>query len=91
MEMAKDYRDTLQQLFETLRNEQGMTISKIAKQSEMSAQILMGVLRKERNLSARSLTRLLSKLGYVIRFEPIDATPTPFQGGGRGVVISPAS
>jgi transcriptional regulator with XRE-family HTH domain len=71
MEKAMDYRDTLHQLFDNLRYEQGLTISQIAKQSEMSEQILAGVLRKERNLSARSLMRLLGKLGYVIRFEPI--------------------
>jgi transcriptional regulator with XRE-family HTH domain len=71
METAEDYRDTLRQLFDILRHEPGMTISQIAKQSEMSEQILAGVLRKERNLSAQSLTRLLSRLGYTMHFEKI--------------------
>jgi DNA-binding phage protein len=71
MYKTEDYRDTLQQLFDTLRREQGMTLSQITTQTGMSKQIITGVLRKERNLSPRSLERLLDSLGYAIEFEKI--------------------
>jgi transcriptional regulator with XRE-family HTH domain len=93
MEIPQDYRDTLQQLLDDLRLKQGMTLSQISKRSGMSEQMIMGVLRKERNLSARSLTRLLNRMGYSISFEKIEIPP-PIQVGGNGLVpeiISPAS
>ncbi len=71
MEETYDYRDELQALFDALRQKQGMTLSQIAKQSGMSEQIIVGVIRKQRNLSAQSLTRLLGRLGYVMQFEKI--------------------
>ncbi len=71
------YHEALDGLFDTLRREQGMTLSQIAKQAGMSEQNLTGVLRKERNLSPRSLERLLGRLGYAISFEPLE-TPPPF-------------
>ena len=76
METPLDYRDALRQLFEELRLKHGMTVAQISKRSGMNEQIIMGVLRKERNLSARSLTGLLGRLGYAIRFEPIEK-PSP--------------
>jgi transcriptional regulator with XRE-family HTH domain len=66
-----DYRDSLQALFNELRREQGTTLFQIASKTEMSEQILTGVLRKERNLSAQSLQRLLVRLGYEMQFEKI--------------------
>jgi transcriptional regulator with XRE-family HTH domain len=71
MESLEDYRDTLQQLFDTLHREQGMTLSQIARVAGMGEQRLSGVLRKERNLSPRSLQRLLGRLGYSMQFEKI--------------------
>jgi transcriptional regulator with XRE-family HTH domain len=71
MEDAEDYRDTLQRLFDELRLKQGLTLSQISKRSGISEQRLTGVLRKERNLSSRSLQRLLGRLGYAMLFEKI--------------------
>jgi transcriptional regulator with XRE-family HTH domain len=64
-----DYRDALQHLFDELRHTQGITLAQISKRSGMSEQIITGVLRKERNLSAQSLTKLLTRIGYAIAFE----------------------
>ena len=66
-----DYRDTLQTLVEELRHADGLTAYQIAERGKIHQQILSGVLRKERNLSPQSLSRLLDGLGYEIHFEKI--------------------
>jgi transcriptional regulator with XRE-family HTH domain len=64
-----DYHDALHGLFDTLRQEKGMTWPQIAKQAGMREQFIAGLLRKERNLSVQSLQRLLGRLGFEISFE----------------------
>jgi cyanate lyase len=66
-----DNHDALQGIIDTLHQEQGLTWPQIAKQAGRSELFIAGVLRKERNLSARSLLLLLGRLGYSMQFEKI--------------------
>jgi transcriptional regulator with XRE-family HTH domain len=85
MKNTYDYRDALRAVLEKLRNEQGMTWAQIAKRSGIREQIIVGVLRKERNFSMPSLSTMLNRLGYTVRFEAIPDSEI------SGKVTSPAS
>ena len=66
-----DYRDRLQELFQTLHDEEGLTRYRISKRAGISEQRISNLFSKRSNLSPDSLQRLLDSLGYEMRIEPI--------------------
>jgi transcriptional regulator with XRE-family HTH domain len=88
--MTTDYRDQLEELFQSMRDQHGLTRYRISKQTGISEQRISNLLKKKGNLSAPSLEAMLSKFGYELRFEPTETSGTgdnPFDDrrliGGR--------
>ncbi|MDP4198342.1 MAG: helix-turn-helix transcriptional regulator [Bacteroidota bacterium] len=71
-----DYRDQLGGLFRELHDREGLSRFRISQRAGISEQTISNVLSKRRNLSAKSLERVLHRLGYELRYEPVrEVTP----------------
>lgn len=81
-----DYRDRLQELFQTLHDEEGLTRYRISKRAGISEQRLSNLFLKRSNLSPDSLQRLLDSLGYEMRIEPV-AESTPDGGTSHARLV----
>jgi transcriptional regulator with XRE-family HTH domain len=71
-----DYRDQLETLFRELHDTEGLSRYRIAKRAGITEQTIASLSSKRSNLSMESLQRVLDRLGYAMRFEPLaDITP----------------
>jgi len=68
--MDKDYRDSLQELFQELYDREGMTRFRLSRKAGVSEQTISNVLNKRRNLSVETLEKVLDRLGYRMEFLP---------------------
>ncbi|GEM_PF-6795540 len=76
MNSSSDYRDMLQEVFQKVRGQEGLSQYRLAKRIGITEQTISNVFSKRRNLSVPALERFLRGLGYGITFEPIEPAST---------------
>jgi transcriptional regulator with XRE-family HTH domain len=76
LRLMRDYRDQLEQLFQSLREREGISYYRISQRAGLTEQRLSNLLKKKTNLSVPSLETTLANLGYCITFEPRETAAT---------------